>query len=1154
MKKIIANICIVIMLVLGLNILVFAEGSPDFTIEGVDGEGAVQKLLKVVKEGNDYTAFVTEWSSNEEDKATIDSNGVLHIKGSGDITITVKLKTADGESTCNKTFTIDNDYIESVKIKDLDIVDSKSEIKLIVDRLNADPVEETAGIVWEINKQDAGVAIIEDNKLKLTGDGVLELKATYEGLEVYRAFEVNGTNIKYIYSNLSYAVVTDETMPEIKILGKLGDTDPETLTIDSITSSDSDVIEVDGSELKCKKRGDAILTLKYKTLNFEITSRVAKTFKSISTNVTKLVYKNGEDAPVFKVIETINGLENDITTDVTISSSDANIVSIGTDNALVYHKHGKAILTISKDGYENLTVEVSSNYPFTMVTSPDTINITDATIEELKVYRDAINEENRIQINNSNLTIASNNTDVAEIGDGNTIKYKENGTAILTLTYDDSDDDMDPITKAVNVNVNRPLSLIVNPTSIEIKDDTTPTLKISLSSDWDTDIIGDAKLTLVSSDSNIVSIAADKSINYIKNGKANMTASYDSDGDGGEAPVTAVIPVSINKKSSGKISIDELSITVADDSNPQYTLTDTDGAIVKTNIEVVIAEGDKHIVNVDANKNLVYGDNGSANVTIKYKNEEFAVSVTVNKPTPTPNVSITVNSTNIAVTDSNTNPTLVISKVVNGVTTTIPNTDTKLNITTSNADIVGVSNNSLVYKKNGTATATVTYTDCAPVTVTVNVNKSITGNIRINTLSISVNNSTDNPQIQLTDTTNNQVITDINNITMVSSNTTVVSVNATNKTLVYNNDGTAKITLVYKGQTFIVNIVVNKNGTVTPYITHVRIIGDFDYSDERIDLDLKVYYSDKTSRYKSSDVHWTSDDRDIAKVDDDGEVRFSGDKGWVTIKARYENHIDKVTTKVTSSDIRNYKSEKDKNKEDNYVEEEHQALKVIKFSSTYNYNGFYNTTYNYETNQNKNANIKEINIIGDLDPSMSINALQLMVVYNDDTSRLANNSEVKYVSTNLSVAYIVDNKVVFTGASGDTTIAAQYANYIDKESIHVKYGQVGSNPYAYNTKGLSPYTKPENKNTNTVKKIQGLVINGRLDHSLVNNVFTVTVQYVNSDETDILGPEEVNWTSSNARVAKVLEGGIIQFTGKKGQVSITGEYKGKQTTLFYRVK
>lgn len=166
----------------------------------------------------------------------------------------------------------------------------------------------------------------------------------------------------------------------------------------------------------------------------------------------------------------------------------------------------------------------------------------------------------------------------------------------------------------------------------------------------------------------------------------------------------------------------------------------------------------------------------------------------------------------------------------------------------------------------------------------------------------------------------------------------------------------------------------------------------------------------------------------------------------------------------------------------------------------------------------KSAQVTSIKFKEKLKYSPTSVSLSVIANYSDKTKAVVKGESVKWKSNNTNVAKVNSKgKITFTGKPGKVTITATYKG--KKTSATTTVGNV--------VKKLSTTTK--------------------LTYSKKPIKINVTAIYMNGKKVKL--KSGVVWKSSNKNVAKVNSTGVVTFTGKNGNVTITATYKGKKLTL-----
>ncbi|MCR2822768.1 Ig-like domain-containing protein [Lederbergia panacisoli] len=175
-------------------------------------------------------------------------------------------------------------------------------------------------------------------------------------------------------------------------------------------------------------------------------------------------------------------------------------------------------------------------------------------------------------------------------------------------------------------------------------------------------------------------------------------------------------------------------------------------------------------------------------------------------------------------------------------------------------------------------------------------------------------------------------------------------------------------------------------------------------------------------------------------------------------------------------------------------------------------------TFKYALEKSYTPKVTSIKFKEKLKYSPTSVSLSVIANYSDKTKAVVKSSSAKWTSNNKNVAKVDSKgKITFTGKPGKVTITATYKG--KKTSATTTVGNV--------VKKLSTTTK--------------------LTYSKKPIKVNVTAIYMNGKKVKL--KSGVVWKSSNKNVAKVSSTGVVTFTGKNGNATITATYKGKKLTL-----
>lgn len=287
--------------------------------------------------------------------------------------------------------------------------------------------------------------------------------------------------------------------------------------------------------------------------------------------------------------------------------------------------------------------------------------------------------------------------------------------------------------------------------------------------------------------------------------------------------------------------------------------------------------------------------------------------------------------------------------------------------------------------------------------------------------------------------------------------------------------------LTFKGKGGPVTITVYKSGvsakktvTVNPWPESIDIETQLVYSQNPYRLLVKGRFSDGETRYygPEDNLVWTSLNPWVAWVNSQGVVTFTGEDGYVAIRAIAGNLSDTVNLTVDSE--------------------------------------------SQSTAWRKGIKIKE-----ELIYSATPQKLTLVVVMTDESEEEIANSAADWSSSNPEIATI-DNEgtITFSGKPGFTTIAVSYGGY--------KYEKV----------------------VTVGRFLEKLSINQTLNYaqSWANRPKQLSVTASYNDGTQMQQTSGMTWLVDNKKIASITDSGLLTFTGKGGEVTVTVSGKGFNNT------
>ena len=401
------------------------------------------------------------------------------------------------------------------------------------------------------------------------------------------------------------------------------------------------------------------------------------------------------------------------------SSSNTGVVSVDKDGKVSAVGIGTANVVIKVVGQDNseasdsIVVNVISQY-----ISVDSVTLVDANNNTLSNSMNLnIGEEVTIKflINPSNATLKETNwtnSDSSKVSMKDSVGYAlikgiEVGSSDIEITVKDYDGNVKTDSVKVNViNSNQPVlvsSIALSPTSVTLNPNGTYKFNVTVSPSNATN----KGVTWSSNDTNVVSVDQNGNIKALKDGTAKIrVTAQDGSGKYAEASVTVESSKPTNILVTG-VSLNASTVKMY--VGQSYQLIHTIKPSNATNKGVTWSSSNTNVVSVDQNGNIKTLKDGTAKIRVTAKDgsgkyAEASVTVESSKPT------------NILVTGVSLNASTVkmyVGQSYQLIHTIKPSNATNKGVTwsSSNTNVVSVSNGKIVGKSSGKARITVTTND-----------------------------------------------------------------------------------------------------------------------------------------------------------------------------------------------------------------------------------------------------------------------------------------------------------------------------------------------------------------------------------------------------------------------------------------------------------
>jgi len=831
-----------------------------------------------VKEGEQPRTLV--WTIDNDKVATIQGNGntaILTLKAAGNAVVTVTY--GDVSATCT---VIVNSLVPKITLSETSISETYIAGKTATVTITATPEnipeldkaagEDKASLKWESDNEE--VATVEANgntaniTLKSAGKAVITVsygditaKCEVTAIEVTQKITLDKTSVsKTIISGKTQTVELSAVAENIT--GKM-----------TWTSSNTNVATVkannDKATVTLKAGGTATITVTAGNVSATCQITVIEEKQKITldkTSVSKTIISGNT-----QIVE-LSAVAENITGKMTWTSSNTKVATVKANNdkaTVTLKAGGTATITVTA-GNVSATCKIEVTEKKQEITENKTpVIILDTNSIVKSIVKGTTQKETIIattQNVSGNLTWTSSNTSVATVsGSGNaaTVTLVGAGTTTITAKYGSA-------TATCKVTVTELMPTITLDTNSIVKGIVKGTTQKETIVATIKNITGN--LTWTSSNTKVATVSSSgntATVTLVGGGTATITAKYGTTTATCKVTVTELMP---------KITLDKTSITGIESAN---CTTQTITAITE-NIpgNITWTSSNTSVAKVSGNgktATISICSGGTAIITAKYGTTTATCKVTVLVP------KITLNKTNIKVTDYPDTQDIILTATTENITGNITWTSGNTNV----AKVSG-SGKTVVVDVCGRGTATITAIspvgDNVRATCVITVTPKITMNKT--TLSATIEQGT-TKRADLTLTTENLNSTQISAIQWTSSDTSVATVSGSGKTatVTFVGAGTATIT----AQHSLTNKVTCKV-TVTEVVPKITLNKtSATVSTAFIGTTAITSTLTATTENVTGNITWTSSNTSVATVTGNGKtatVTFLK-AGTVTITAKY---------------------------------------------------------------------------------------------------------------------------------------------------------------------------------------------------------------------------------------------------------------------------
>lgn len=569
------------------------------------------------------------WTSNNTSVATVDSNGVVTLKSSGEAIITATMDNPNlfpGETnhTAQIKITVIDNFSVDFTSKQINVGDTFELSALVTD--------DTAKVSWMVDDESIiSITESEESSRRITVEGLKKGKAKITAMQ-----EVNGV-IKYAYCEVDVnepvqSVVLFPTNLSITI----GDSYPIVLTFEperpdnmevKWVSSNEDILTVsDSGVVTGVGGGDAVVSVitldGIKVASCDVHVRIPVTGITLSKNMVETTLSAGN----YQLSYTITPEGDGVDTSVIWSSSNEDILTVDQNGFVTFVSPGNATVIcqtndIGTDGNNLLaTCDFFISEPVTSVT----LDFTDVTLKLGDTFR-LTAEILPVNATDKTVTWISSNTSVVTVDENGLLTAVGTGSAAVLVQSNDSG-----ITAMCNINVYQPVETVeINYTEMSVRKGTVFWLYAKAGPD------NAVNKTIIWSTSNPRIATVDESgmVTAIEPGECIITATSQDTGIFATCSLTVTEPVtgiSLNYTDIAIYAGDKFALIPsvepidADNKAVTYLSSDTSIATVDENGIVTGLKGGECVILVTTvERGLV----ASCKVTVY----EFVTSVTINE-------------------------------------------------------------------------------------------------------------------------------------------------------------------------------------------------------------------------------------------------------------------------------------------------------------------------------------------------------------------------------------------------------------------------------------------------------------------------------------------------------------------------------------------
>ncbi|MDO5295014.1 MAG: Ig-like domain-containing protein, partial [bacterium] len=758
----------------------------------------------------------------------------------------------------------------------------------------------TDRVTW--SSADESVATVDQaGKVTAVAAGTVKITATADEISGEATVTVNGDTVKEITVTAD-GVTMNEGVAELPISGTatvqaMAVMEPSGSSVDitdtaTVTSSNPDVVEIQGNKIVAKQAGTATITVtdasgKTGTLQVKVTEA---TLSSITLSSTKIEVAAGIEEAITVTGHYSDGTTSDVTALATWSSSDESIAKVITGSKAVGYKAGEATLTATyNEQTATCTIKVSEATVESLAFSGSIGDIVVGNTANLKVV--ATMSDGTTKDVTDQVTFTTNKDSVATVesattgGTAGKVHGVAAGTATITASFQGQSATVDVTVKAVTLT-----SIALDQTKVTASVGAPVTLKATGSYDDGStaDVTNSAEWS--SSDTNVAKVSQGK-ITPVAAGTATITAKV------GDVTATCTVTVSAATLESIAIKSDvtPLEILVGQTATVNAVGTYSDGS-TKTLSEGLTWSTDASAIASVSNGTITGVGAGTANIKVSYNGKTSeTLSVTVSAAEL---LSLAIDPATVSLHKGEEATVKAYGTFTDESSRELTQ---GLTWSSSKSDVAKVVNGVITAVGEGSAEITVKSGEITSSVCKVTVSAATLDSITAEPTAVTVGSGlseTVKVYGEYSDGTRSD-ITSLVTWTSDASTVAVVSESSASGAVVKGvSAGSAKLTASYEGKSATVNVTVTA-ATVESIAIKEKTAETF--VGQSVTLTAQSVMSDGSTSASTPTLTWKSSDPSVATVDDNGKV--TGVKaGTATISAVSGDTACSQTCTVTIKD------------------------------------------------------------------------------------------------------------------------------------------------------------------------------------------------------------------------------------------------------------